>query len=131
MTAVFTPTGGGEITLGDDGNRIPIKMEPPLGLQDAEQKDELAFAAAPFIQGRGNTQGACVFTVEKSHADEDTALAYAKTQQGYRSQWGVLVLTMRSGGTMTMTAYLHSAIVVMMRGVRWGIRYTFTITTMT
>lgn len=102
-------------------------MEPPFGLEDAIQEDELAFGATVFQADRGNTRGPCIFTAATSHADRPTAMAYFKTQQGYRGKTGTLVFT-EAATTITMSGILKSAMATRIVGVRWYIRYVFQIT---
>lgn len=129
-TAVWTPTGGAAVTLIDDGSKVHGKLEQ-LGGQGEEQLDNLAFGANPSRLMRGNVAGDCVFTAAKSHADRGTALNYFKTNYGYIGQVGSLVITM-DAATLTMAgATLKGVTVAEFNGVRWTLRYTFGITTIT
>jgi hypothetical protein len=104
-----------------------MTLEPPFGLEDDIQIEELAFGTAVFQAARGNSKGQCVFTAAKSHTNRATAVAYFKTQQGYRGAAGSLVLT-EGATTITMEAICKSAVAVKMNGVRWTFRYVFMIT---
>jgi hypothetical protein len=130
MKADWTPTGGGgAVTLADDSVKVAMTLEPPFGLEDSLQEEELAFGTVVFQAMRGNSRGQCAFTAAKSHATRATAVAYLLTQQSYRGAPGSLVIT-EAATTITMTAQLVSAMAVEFKGLRWTIRYVFRITTM-
>jgi len=130
MKADWTPAGGSAVTLGDDSVKATITLEA-LGLESAEQVDQLFRAAAVTRRARGNTAGDCVFTVGKSHATAVAALAYLKAELVRVDKKGSLVLT---DGTTTVTmanALLRAVTLDQVRGVRVWIRYRFGISTIT
>jgi len=116
------------VTLGDDGNKVHVKIEQ-LGGQAVEQVEQLAFASNAERIMRGNVSGDCIFTAGKSHADRGTALAYFKTNFGYIGQTGSLVITVDATTITMANATLRSVTAVEINGVRWMLRYTFGITT--
>ncbi len=133
MKADFTPTGGSIAHLGDDSSKWSVVLEQ-LGGAGLEQVDQLAFASAVSRIMRGNLAGDCVFTAAKSHASLDAAATFFATEYGRIGQRGALVLTFASHAlTMALATVkaVHRVEAEDGRGVRWKIRYTFGITTIT
>ena len=133
MKADWTPTGGTLATLGDDSVKWTLLLEQ-LGGGIEEQVTRLAFASAVSRLGRGNLEGACVFTAAKSHSSLDVAANFFKAEYARLNQSGLLVLTF-TAATLSMSGAVLTGVQRVTseeaRGVRWMLRYTFGITTVT
>jgi hypothetical protein len=132
VKADWTPSGGGATNLGDDANKYTMELEQ-LGLASIVQVDPLYGSTTPFIAARGNNQGECIFASAKSFASIDAGAQDSASKIALIGASGSLVLTFNAH-TLTMNATLRDARRVVSedaRGVRWKLRYTFEITTMT
>lgn len=132
MKATWTPSPGTLVILGEDAaaTRHTIVLDQLSG-QSQEQVEELFQADAVARFARGNVGGECVFTAEKSHATYGAALTFFKAEYARLDEQGTLVLT-EGAVTLTMAgAVLRGVERATQTGLRWGIRYTFGITTIT
>lgn len=130
MKAVWTPTGGGAITLADDANMVRMKIEQ-LGAMGVEQIEQLAFSPDVFRTMRGNIAGDLVFTAQQSFASRDAAGTYYKARYAEIGETGSMVITI-DVVTMTMAnATWKGCAVALFNGLEWVLRYTFGITTLT
>lgn len=132
MKIEWTKTGGSVVTLGDDAARQTIVIES-LGGQSLEQVERLFRATVVSRFARGNVAGEFVFTSAKSHADYGVALTFFKAEYARLNEAGSLVATQLPGPiTLTMAgAILRGVQRVAQEGLRWHLRYTFGITTIT
>ena len=131
FTIVWTPAGGAAVTLADVAARHTAEIQGPLGGVAAEQVSRLFRGANPARFLRGNVAGQFVFVSAKAAADRGAMAAYFKTQYGYLNHAGALVVTI-DATTLTMAgATLTGVEAVRFEGVRWPIKYTFGITTIT
>jgi hypothetical protein len=127
LKITFNP-GSGIVTLGDDSVKQTIQLEG-FGGQSSEQVERLFRAANVARLPRGNVAGELMFTAEKSHADYATAVAFFKAQYLMLNGQGDAVMT-EGATTLTMAnAVLRGVQRASQIGKRWGIRYTFGITT--
>ncbi|PWU18908.1 MAG: hypothetical protein C5B50_07780 [Verrucomicrobia bacterium] len=130
MKADWTPTGGSLAHLGDDSAKWTMKLEQ-LGAQSLEHVAQMFGAATVLRLALGNQAGECVFTAAKSHASRDAAAQFFAGELARLNQVGSLVLTF-DAQTLTMAnAVLKGVGVVGVEGLRWTVRYTFGITTIT
>ena len=130
MKIVFTAAGGSAATLGEDAVKHAIEIES-WGGQSIEQVVPLARAANPLRLPRGNVSGDFAFVAAKSHASVDAAASFFAGEYARLNQSGSLVLTV---GTHTITmagAVLRGVAKANIIGLRWYVRYTFGITTLT
>ena len=130
FTAVWTPAGGSPTTLGDVSAKYTIQIEQ-LGGQCQEQLVNLFASANPARIPRGNVAGDCVFSSVQSYATRAAAAADFKAKFGLLGATGSLVLTM-DATTLTMANATYRAVhTVKVEGLRWTMRHTFGITTIT
>jgi hypothetical protein len=126
----FTPTGGSKATLGDDSSRHTIEIESLGGGAVVQALQRFRAAAVVYAQ-RGLVSGELTFTASKSHADRATAVGFFKTEYGRLNGQGQLVIT-EAATTLTMDGVvLRGVQCVRFNGLRWTIRYTFAISTIT
>jgi hypothetical protein len=134
MLIQFTPSGGIlPATLADDANKFAAVIEQ-LGGNSIAQVEPLAGGLNPALFARGNVGGDLVFRSSKTYADYQTTFAQFKTEYARLNQKGTLMLT---EGVQTLT-FANAVLKGLQRmfdgsssGTRMGIRYTFTITTIT
>jgi hypothetical protein len=120
----------GGTTLGDDSVKHTIVLER-IGGVSVEQVSTLFGGANVLRIAAGNVGGECVFTAAKSHATLDAALTFFKAEFARLNGTHSLVLT-QGAVTLTMANAVCKAVeVVLVIGLRWSIRYTFGITTIT
>jgi hypothetical protein len=135
MKAEFTSVtpSVAKVTLGDDSAKWTMTLED-LGGQGEEQLDALAFGTAVSRLMRGNLSGNCVFTSAKSHSDLDAAATFFATEYGRIGQQGTLELTLSAHKLVMVNATVVGVRRVEAdeaKGVRWKLRYTFGVTTIT
>jgi hypothetical protein len=119
-----------KVTLGDDANKHAIVLES-LGADSQEQVVPLARAANPLRFPRGNAAGEVAFTATKTHASRDAAASYAAGEIARLNQQGTLELTFDTHKLTCASATLKGVRAVSVEGLRWTIRYTFGVTTIT
>jgi hypothetical protein len=129
VQAVFT-VGGTPATLGDDAARHTIELEQ-LGGEALEQVEALLRGANPARFARGNVAGDCVFSAGKSHATRAAAIAFFLAEYARLNTQGSLVITEGSATLTLANAICRGVMVARINGLRWTLRYTFGITTIT
>ena len=115
------------VTLGDDSAKQTIVLES-LGGQSVEQVSPLARGTAVQRFARGNVSGDVVFSSSKSHATRAAAASAWKSEYGRLNEVGTLVLTI-DATTLTYAGAVLRSVVGIPDGVRWTLRYTFGVTT--
>jgi hypothetical protein len=131
-TIVWTPSGGGAITLCDlSQGWWPVFEQWPA--QGEEQMDRLAFGPSVFRYMRGNVSGDAVFTVSHSHPSFDDGAAWfqyvARLQASSALAGdGKLVVTIGSTIWSYSGATFRRVDPVKMNGCEWTLRYNFGVT---
>jgi hypothetical protein len=125
----WTPAGGSALTLADVNAGDVLKVEH-FGGNSLMGNVALALAANPALLPHGNISGQFVFTVGTSHDTRQDAISYAVTQYNLLNGKGTLVWNVDAAVTTAAGALLSGVTAAQIEGTRWGLRYTFTITTL-
>lgn len=134
MQIQFTPnTSLIPVTLGDDASKFAIVVEQFAGASIA-QVEALAGGANQALFSRGNIGGEFVFRSSKTYASYHETFAQFQAEYGRLNQQGTLVLVEGSVPLTFANAILRAVQRIFdaqNSGARMGIRYTFSITTIT
>jgi hypothetical protein len=124
MNLIWTPTGGGAVTLGDDSVKKTVIVEQLDG-PALIQKMLFFRGTVPTLTPRGGDEGIFVAVIQQSFATTDLASAYIKAEYARRGQKGGLAWG-RVSTTFTFTgAVIRRVTLAELGGVKIRMRYTF------
>lgn len=127
----WQPAGAGApITLCDLLSAHAITVEQ-IGGQSMEEVVPMFQAANPQRLALGNVAGDLVFTDGYTYASRAAALNGAKTAYLYLNGVGTLILTVDTATMTFANAVCKGLRAAQIQGLRWVLRYTFGITTIT